>query len=57
MTAGSRTEQRSLIILSFVLVVVMLGYGVIIPIFPFYSTSRRWGAAAARWGSWWRWLP
>ncbi|MGC9347342.1 MAG: MFS transporter [Anaerolineae bacterium] len=38
-TAGRRTKtagRRTLIVLSFVLVVVMLGYGMVIPIFPFY---------------------
>jgi DHA1 family multidrug resistance protein-like MFS transporter len=30
------TEQRNILILSFTLVVVMLGYGMVIPIIPFY---------------------
>jgi MFS family permease len=30
------TNRRSLIILSFTLVVVMLGFGLVIPIFPFF---------------------
>ena len=31
-----KTQRRNLTILTFVLFVVMLGYGIIIPIFPFY---------------------
>lgn len=34
--AAAQTQQRPLIILSFVLIVVSLGYGVVIPVFPFY---------------------
>jgi DHA1 family multidrug resistance protein-like MFS transporter len=33
------TQRRNLYILTFVLFVVMLGYGIIIPIFPFYIES------------------
>jgi DHA1 family multidrug resistance protein-like MFS transporter len=33
------TQRRNLTILTFVLFVVMLGYGIIIPIFPFYIES------------------
>ena len=34
-----KTQRRNLYILTFVLFVVMLGYGIIIPIFPFYVES------------------
>jgi hypothetical protein len=33
------TQRRNLYILAFILLVVMLGYGIIIPIFPFYIES------------------
>ena len=33
------TSKRNLYILTFVLFVVMLGYGIVIPIFPFYIES------------------
>ena len=33
------TQRRNLYILTFVLFVVMLGYGIVIPILPFYIES------------------
>lgn len=33
---GADTQKRTLLVLSFALVVVMLGYGMVVPIFPFY---------------------
>ena len=41
-------NRKSILILSFSLTVVMLGYGMVIPVFPFYIEKL--GAAATSWG-------
>src|SRR5512144_2529851 len=43
-----RTNRKNLLILSFALVVVMLGFGMVIPIFPFYV--ERMGAGGGAFG-------
>jgi DHA1 family multidrug resistance protein-like MFS transporter len=44
----SRTQRKNLAVLSFALVVVMLGFGMVIPIFPFYI--ERMGAGGGAFG-------
>ena len=46
MTLNTNTSKRNLYILTFVLLVVMLGYGIVIPILPFYIESMGAGGMA-----------
>jgi DHA1 family multidrug resistance protein-like MFS transporter len=43
-----RTQRKNLVVLSFTLVVVMLGFGMVIPVFPFYI--ERMGAGGSAFG-------